>query len=520
MFDDTQFSQDEKASVSTERTGSETEAFAQAKDTDQPVTTEPNFVFYENPNALEDVPNPAAKEAAPSPSFHASQASNISDGASPMADSMTPPPAYAPYQFGQQPVFTNQTPPPHPPKPVKKNKKKSNTAPFWKRALLVACLGLIFGLCAGGTLYGISKFTDFFESTTTNAKDFLSNSTNTPETTPVSKSYSHIETDISQVAKNVMPSVVSITTVSVTEYQSFFGYSFPQESQGSGSGVIVGKNDTELLIVTNNHVVAGAQSLTVTFLNDEIASAQIKGTDANMDLAVIAVPLKDIKDDTMDAIAIATIGDSDALQVGEPAIAIGNALGYGQSVTSGIISALNREVTVDNVTNSLIQTDAAINPGNSGGALLNLKGELIGINSVKYSSTEVEGMGYALPISSAMPIIEKLMVRETKSKVEESGYMGVRGADVTEDASRIYNLPIGICVSEVVDGSGADKAGIKVGDIITEIEGTTVTSMKSLQAELAYYAPGETISVKLQVQTNNGYSEKEVKVTLSKQPKK
>ncbi len=501
MYDETQFSQDEGASISADNITSEAQSFASDNNT-TPETEASAQANQTGPNPVQSGPT---------------------GGTTPPPGGFPPPPAYSPYQFGQQPAFSNQTPPPKPPKNFAKSPKDKKKFGVGKKFLLAACLGIVFGICAGGAFFGITKFTNLFDNTSSDSNTFLKKSKDTASNSgavTTSTTYAEINTDISQVAKDVMPSIVSITTVSVTEYQSFFGYSFPQESQGAGSGVIVGTNDNELLIVTNNHVVSGANSLTVTFADDEIASAQIKGTDANMDLAVIAVPLKDIKDETMDAIAFATIGDSSSLSVGEPAIAIGNALGYGQSVTSGIISALEREVTVDNVTSTLIQTDAAINPGNSGGALLNIKGELIGINSVKYSSTEVEGMGYAIPISSAMPIIEKLMVRETKTKAEESGYLGISGADVTEDAVKIYNLPAGVCVTNVVEGLAADKAGIKRGDIITEIEGTSITTMKALRSELEYYSPGETVSLKVQVQSDKGYAEKQIDVTLSENPEK
>lgn len=432
--------------------------------------------------------------------------------------SFPPPPTYTSYQFGQQQPFGQPLTPPPQQKPPKQPKKKG----IGSKIALTACLALLFGVIAGGVIFGMSIIKENLfddESAPTSFHEYLEKE-KTDEAESVSvKNYTEIVTDVSQVVEDVMPSVVSITTISTSEYSNFFGYSFPQQSESTGSGVIVGSNDTELLIVTNNHVISGATSLTVTFADEEIAEAQVKGTDASMDLAVIAVPLNSIKESTMSSIAIAEIGDSTSLKVGEPAIAIGNALGYGQSVTCGIISAIDREVTVDNVTNKLIQTDAAINPGNSGGALLNVEGQLIGINSVKYSSTEVEGMGYAIPISSAMPIIEKLMDRETKSKVEgESGYLGIAGATVTENASHIYNLPAGVFVSEVIDGYGAEQGGLKSGDIIIEVEGTTITSMESLQSELEYYAPGETITVVVMTQTNSGYAEKELHITLSQKP--
>lgn len=432
--------------------------------------------------------------------------------------SFPPPPNYTAYQFGQQQPFNHTITPPPAPKPPKAPKKPG----LGSKIALTVCLALLFGVIAGGVIFGMDILKDKIlddDSTPATFKEYLEKE-ETDETSSVSvKNYTEIVTDVSEVVEKVMPSVVSITTISTSEYYNFFGYSIPQQSESSGSGVIVGSNDTELLIVTNNHVISGATSLTVTFADGEISEALVKGSDANMDLAVVAVPLSNIKEDTMSAITVAEIGDSTALKVGEPAIAIGNALGYGQSVTSGIISAIDREVTVDNVTNKLIQTDAAINPGNSGGALLNIDGQLIGINSVKYSSTEVEGMGYAIPISSAMPIIEKLMDRETKEKVEgESGYLGIAGATVTDDASYIYNLPSGVYVSEVIDGYGAKKGGLKSGDIIVEIEGTTITSMETLQNELQYYGPGETITVVVMTQTNSGYTEKELKITLSQKP--
>lgn len=492
MFDEMKLSQDEEASVSTN-------------------TANPDFSNTTPPPAENGSFTPPPAENG---SFTPPPAGN-GDFTPPPAENggfTPPPPTYNAYQFGQQPAFT-KTPVTPPPKKEKKPKKPS----FFKKALLVGCLGILFGVCAGGAFYGISKATNAFGKETTTSRKIEETKKNS-DSIQTSATNATIVTDVSKVVDGVMPSVVSITTVSTTEYSTFFGYSIPQESQNSGSGVIVGTNDTELLIVTNNHVVSGANSLTVAFTDDQIASAVVKGTDANMDLAVIAVKLSDISEDTMDAIAIATIGDSTALSVGEPAIAIGNALGYGQSVTSGIISALNREVTVDNVTNSLIQTDAAINPGNSGGALLNIKGELIGINSVKYSSTEVEGMGYAIPISSAMPIIEKLMTRETKEKVSESGYLGIAGVNVDSSVSKVYNLPVGVYVSEVVDNCGAAAAGIQNGDIITELEGTSITSMDDLTGELAYYSPGETVTVGIKRQSDGGYTDKEVEVTLSKKP--
>lgn len=526
MFDETKLSQDEKTSVSNNATAFE----STAKTSADTATSEIASVFSETDASGTDesisTDSITVETATVTPSdmtnFEAEASVQANNTAAPQFDRPTPPPmgnggftppppAYNAYQFGQQPAFI-KTPVTPPPKKAKDPKK----TPFWKKALLVASFGVIFGVCAGGAFYGISHLMAVGNEVSSHTT--VTETTAKADSLKTNPSKTEIVTDVSEVVDKVMPSVVSITTVSTTEYPSFFGYSIPQQSQSSGSGVIVGTNDTELLIVTNNHVISGANSLTVTFDDEEIASAVVKGTDANMDLAVIAVNLNDIKQSTMDAIAIATMGDSTALSVGEPAIAIGNALGYGQSVTSGIISALDREVTVDNVTNSLIQTDAAINPGNSGGALLNIKGELIGINSVKYSSTEVEGMGYAIPISSAMPIIEKLMTRETKAKVAESGYLGIHGVDVDSNVSKVYNFPVGVYVSEVVDNCGAEAAGIKQGDIICEVEGTSITSMDDLSEELSYYSPGETVKVVIKRQSEDGYIEKEMEVTLSKKP--
>lgn len=324
--------------------------------------------------------------------------------------------------------------------------------------------------------------------------------------------------DVSQVVENVMPSVVSITNVGTQTYNNMWGQQGTYESQSSGSGIIVGQNDTELLVVTNNHVVSGADTISVGFIDETSVNAKIKGTDSSTDLAVIAIPISDISSDTLDKIKVAVLGDSTALKVGEPAIAIGNALGYGQSVTTGVISALNREVTVDSVTNELIQTDAAINPGNSGGALLNIKGEVIGINSVKYSSTEVEGMGYSIPISTATPIINELMNKETKNKVDESesSYLGITGVDVSESVAQVYSMPVGVYVAQVSQGTAAEKAGLKKGDIITSIEGEKVSGMEDLKEQLEYYAAGT--EVELEVQRANGgeYKSETIKVTLGK----
>ena len=313
-----------------------------------------------------------------------------------------------------------------------------------------------------------------------------------------------------------LPSIVSITNMSVQEVQNFFGGISQQESESAGSGIIISQNDSELLVVTNNHVVEGSDTLTVTF-NGNSVEAQIKGTDSARDLAVVAVPLDKISDDTMNAIKVATLGDSDSLKVGEPAIAIGNALGYGQSVTTGIVSATGR--TIDGFDGEYIQTDAAINPGNSGGALLNANGEVIGINSAKINSSAVEGMGFAIPISDASDVIQNLMNKETRSKVsdEERGYLGIKGYDVSEEGAQMYNMPTGVYVKEVMSGGGSEKAGLTKGSIITGFEGSSISGMSSLQEQLQYYKAGEEVTLTVQIPDKNGeYTEKDIKVTLGK----
>lgn len=332
-------------------------------------------------------------------------------------------------------------------------------------------------------------------------------------------------TDVTEVVKEAMPAVVSVNGRYI-ERMTFWGQEYSQEGEGSGSGIIVGQNDTELLLVTNYHVVESAKELTVLFVNGDQAQAQVKGVDEDKDLAIIAVQLDDISSEAMDAIAIAKLGSSDDLIVGEPVIAIGNALGYGQSVTTGVVSALDRAIgtvelqsTQDTEINTFIQTDAAINPGNSGGALLNINGEVIGINSNKIGDMRVEGMGYAIPISDAQPIIEELMKKETRLKVaeEDRGYLGITGVDVKSEYSQLYGAPKGVYVSTVTAGSGADKAGLMRGDIIVEMNGEEITSMAELKNELQYYAAGTTVELKIMQAYPDGYRENTVEVTLGSQ---
>ena len=331
--------------------------------------------------------------------------------------------------------------------------------------------------------------------------------------------------NVKAIAQNAMPSIVAITNQSKETIQ-FWGQEYEQDSESTGSGIIVGKSDTELLIATNNHVVQNADQLTVLFSadteneEDKMVTAQVKGTDSSLDLAVVAVKLEDIPEDVMDQIKVIEIGDSDEVGVGDWSIAIGNALGYGQSVTFGIISALDREVTLstDNgeITQNMIQTDAAINFGNSGGALLDENGRLIGINSAKASSTGVEGMGYAIPINTAKSVIEDLMNQTTRTKADadKAGALGVRVTNVSEEARQMYNIPAGAYVYEVTDGSAAAEAGIKQGDIITKLDKTTVSSMSELLDRMQYYEAGETVDVTVKRAGDNGYQEQVISVTL------
>lgn len=424
------------------------------------------------------------------------------------------------YQYGgSQPGGQNGDQPEN--KPHKEKKPHKNLM----RAAAVAGFAILFGVVSsavflatnvvGGRLLGLRSS----DETTTASSDKISNGTS------LSTSSSVVTSDVSDVVDKVMPSIVSITSMSVQEVQSFFGGTYEQTSEGAGTGIIIGKNDTELLIVTNNHVVEGSDTLTVTFNDQSSVEANIKGTDATYDVAVIAVALDQISDDTMNEISVATLGDSTNLKIGEPAIAIGNALGYGQSVTTGVISALDRSVsTTDTQTGEtqesgakLIQTDAAINPGNSGGALVNVNGEVIGINSAKLTGESVEGIGYAIPISDVSDLIQNLMNQETKTKVPENerGLLGITGMSVSDAFSQQIDVPAGVYVMEVSSGSGADKAGMTKGSIITAINGSSIDSMEALQEQLQYYAKGETVSLTILVPQSNGeYDEQTLDVTL------
>lgn len=439
-----------------------------------------------------------------------------------------------------------------PSKPAPKKKKKSGIGS--KFGITVA-LALVFGLVAGVVFQGVNLVSERLmgdnrksevriESTETyeNDSEGSSDSQEANASTVSSGGYS-----VAQVADNALPSVVAITSVSVQQIPDFFGFGGQEyEGTNAGSGIIVGENDDELLIATNNHVIEGANTLSVCFLNENAdaggtdtesaestaasvdsegsvdtenaVSAKVKGTDEKNDLAVVAVQKSDIPDDIYSQIKIASLGDSGSLKVGEQVVAIGNALGYGQSVTSGYVSALDRQISVDdeNISGTFIQTDAAINPGNSGGALLNMKGEVIGINSAKLADSTIEGMGYAIPISRALPILEDLMSRETRDKVDgnNAAYMGVVVADLTEEATQMYSMPEGAFVISVTEGGAADKAGIRKGDIITTFDGQSVSGKEDLVDKLSYYKSGETVEVTAQRTDNGEYKEQTFEVTL------
>ena len=422
----------------------------------------------------------------------------------------------------------------------------------------IAKKGLTFSLCAvlagglaAGSFEGVNKLAGWSGATTVEAASNKDETTLTyaksekkDADTSDSKSDTGKDTgstakgnlDVSEIASEALPSIVSITTKSVQEVQNYFGmygmYGYApqqqeQEVEGSGSGIIVGKNDDELLIATNYHVVEGADTFSVAFTDGNAVEASVKGFDEERDLAVVSVSLDDVKDDTMDAISIAKIGSSDDLKVGEQVIAIGNALGYGQSVTTGIVSAKNRRMDSDNNTVTdgsddssdgvnLIQTDAAINPGNSGGALLNMEGEVVGINSAKLASTEVEGMGYAIAISDVTDILQNLMNETSRDKLDDSehGVLGIEGSSVSSEAVQMYGIPAGVFVKKVTEGGAADKAGLKANSVITEFNGKTVSSIDQLSEYLSYYEPDEEVELTVQVPHGTSYKEETVKVTL------
>lgn len=406
-------------------------------------------------------------------------------------------------------------------KKAKSPKTPHNKRTFWKKGVAVVVSAAVFGGVAGGAFYGIAgnqiKKLDALTNTTTEVASTTSAAT-TQSLSLTSTASVGNGMDVSTIAENVMPSVVAINISAIVEQQGMFGYTQQYEAEGSGSGIIIGENDSELLMVTNNHVVSDATTVNVTFADGESYEAQVKSTDSDTDLAIVVVKLSDIKESTMNQIKIATIGDSDSLKVGEQVVAIGNALGYGQSVTTGIVSAKDRTNSTN--TTPLIQTDAAINPGNSGGALLNMKGEVIGINSSKYSDTTVEGMGYAIPITAVQDRLDDLMNRQTREKVDESekGYLGISCATVSSDVSEAYGIPEGVLVTDVASKSAAEKAGIKANYVITKIDGQSISSAEELTEKLNYYAVGETVPITYEYLKDDAYVEKTVDVTLMENP--
>lgn len=449
------------------------------------------------------------------------------------------------YEVNRKPVVT-----PTPEEPQHKpHKVRKSGSDLGKKFGITITMALVFGLVAGLVFQGVNLVSSKVLGTQKNATvenvQMVPNSSDTNNGSTTASTVASSSFSVADIAKNAMPSVVAITAVSVQEVQSFFGGTQEYEGVGSGSGIIIGQNDDELLIATNNHVVADAKNLSVSFYGDEIdasalnsksaqygqnmedvakeyaknsVSAQIKGTDAENDLAVIAVQKSDIPEETMAQIKVASMGSSEDLVVGEQVVAIGNALGYGQSVTSGYVSALDRSIDTDEsgTANGLIQTDAAINPGNSGGALLNMNGEVIGINSAKFADETVEGMGFAIPVATAQPILDELMSRETRLKVSEdkAAYIGISCKEVAAEVSQMYGIPTGVFVAEATKGGPAEKAGMMSGDIITKIDGTKITSYNELTEQLQYYAAGETIDFVVQRADGGEYKDVTITVTL------
>ena len=434
---------------------------------------------------------------------------------------------------------------------MNKDNRNDKIRKIAKKGLTLSLCAVLAGGLAAGSFEGVNKLAGWSGATTVEAASNKDETTLTyakSEKKDADASDSKSDTgkdtgstakgslDVSEIVSEALPSIVSITTKSVQEVQNYFGmygmYGYApqqqeQEVEGSGSGIIVGKNDDELLIATNYHVVEGADTLSVAFTDGNAVEASVKGFDEERDLAVVSVSLDDVEDDTMDAISIANIGSSDDLKVGEQVIAIGNALGYGQSVTTGIVSAKNRRMDSDNNTVTdgsddssdgvnLIQTDAAINPGNSGGALLNMEGEVVGINSAKLASTEVEGMGYAIAISDVTDILQNLMNETSRDKLDDSehGVLGIKGSSVSSEAVQMYGIPAGVFVKEVTEGGAADKAGLKANSVITEFNGKTVSSIDQLMEYLSYYEPDEEVELTVQVPHGTSYKEETVKVTL------
>ena len=410
---------------------------------------------------------------------------------------------------------------------VQAPRKKNSWA---RKAAGITAAAVLFGTVAGGVMTGVNyvgaRLTGLADITATAPAETEGTTTaQVPETSAASNNGSTTAvstvTDVSSIAEKAMPSLVAINDTMTVEQNNFFGMPQTYQAQSSGSGIIVVQNDTELLIATNNHVVSGATDMKVTFTDSTQIAAAVKGTDSATDLAIIAVKLSDIPSDTMSKIKVATLGDSDNVKVGQQVIAIGNALGYGQSLTVGYISALDREITDENgIQHTYIQTDAAINPGNSGGALLDLNGNVIGINAAKNASTEVEGMGFAIPISKAQEILNNLMTKKTREAVDESaqGYLGIQGTNIDANASKEYGMPVGIYVYKIVEGGAAANSDLKEKDIITKFDGQSVTNMEELKQMLTYYEGGSTVSLTVQSLVNGSYVEHEVQITLGTKP--
>ena len=410
---------------------------------------------------------------------------------------------------------------------VQAPRKKNSWA---RNAAGITAAAVLFGTVAGGVMTGVNyvgaRLTGLADITATAPAETEGTTTaQVPETSAASNNGSTTAvstvTDVSSIAEKAMPSLVAINDTMTVEQNNFFGMPQTYQAQSSGSGIIVGQNDTELLIATNNHVVSGATDMKVTFTDSTQVAAAVKGTDSATDLAIIAVKLSDIPSDTMSKIKVATLGNSDNVKVGQQVIAIGNALGYGQSLTVGYISALDREITDENgIQHTYIQTDAAINPGNSGGALLDLNGNVIGINAAKNASTEVEGMGFAIPISKAQEILNNLMTKKTREAVDESaqGYLGIQGTNIDANASKEYGMPVGIYVYKIVEGGAAANSDLKEKDIITKFDGQSVTNMEELKQMLTYYEGGSTVSLTVQSLVNGSYVEHEVQITLGTKP--
>ena len=426
--------------------------------------------------------------------------------------------------YGQQPQQSHQTYQHYAP-------WQQPSAYLAKRIAQITAAAVLFGVVAGGTmagvnvagsrLLGLQETEDGTKTTLAQAETLPEASKPAPSSNESTAMAVSVSNDVSGIVEKAMPSVVAINSVTQYQTQDWFGLPQVYEGRGSGSGIIVGESENELLIVTNNHVVEGAKTLGVVFADNEEVEANVKGTDSDNDLAVIAVDLSSIPGDTRGKIAVATLGDSDSLKVGQGVVAIGNALGYGQSVTVGYISALDREVKTDQgTTRNLLQTDAAINPGNSGGALLNMKGEVVGINSAKYSSTEVEGMGYAIPITKVQDIISTLMTKKTRVEVEQEkqGYLGIQGQDIDAETSRTYGMPQGVFVYKIIEGGAAASSNLKEKDIITKFDGQSVRSMAELKRMLSYYAGGDTVSLTVESLKDGQYVERQVEVTLGIRP--